>query len=157
MDRRSLLKLLPVAVTGLALGSTVTAASEGNRIAWHSYSRSHREELRAVTNKIIKESARMWMASVRYRESERGAVLVTIYGNLARKITFDSGQINQEEITLDEKQRAELQQYKNELGRCLPQRIGSQIGVNGDWRLRAWIYNGRHPNEWIMSADKIAA
>lgn len=164
MDRRSLLKLLPVAIAGTALGSAasrtaattkVVDASEGNVIGGHSYTRAHREALRKVTRKIIKESADMW-GSVRDRSNGRNAVLVTLYGNLARKITFDSGYIIEKEITLDEKQRADLRQYQDGLNRRIPQRIGTEF-LNGSWRLRAWIYNGRRPNEWIMSAEKIAA
>lgn len=140
MNRRSLLKLLPAAVTGIALSSTVrTASSAPSRDS---------ARLNTVRRMIAETPAQGWAS--RYGH---GSTLVYFGDGQAFEVSFRNNRPTILERPLTSSERGDLKRYQQKLDPHVPQTIGTPVG-NGKWRIRGWIHNGRHSDGWIMSVEQ---
>lgn len=139
MKRRELLKCVIGWVAGVAVMSPTSAALS-----------SESDRLETVRRMLAETPAQRWSSRSGY-----GSTLVYFGDGQAFEVVFQNHKplISTRELTTSE--RSDLGAYQKTLNRHVPQRVGTVL-CNNEWRLRGWIYNGRDPHEWIMSAEKIA-
>lgn len=136
MNRRDIIKAIPALLV-------VPFAVE----AWPVYD----ESLETVRRMASEPHARYWGS--RYG---RGPTLISFGDETVYEVRFkdDSPVITARGITPSED--ADLHWYKKHTSRHIPQELGS-IVKEGQYRLRGWVYNGRHSESWVMSVEQISA
>lgn len=148
MNRRQVFCGLLVAAPALA---AIAKGESGDRdpIDLIRTSRTRARRLQTVRRMITETPAQGWPSRVGH-----GTTLVYFGDGEAFEVAFKNQRptISTRELTSSEYR--DLTQYQQETDSRIPQSVGTIIG-DSKWRLRGWIYNGRHSDSWIMSAEPL--
>lgn len=146
MNRRDILKFGGAAIF-TTVGSCV--AVRGRAVAGSAFAPISSERQR-ILNEMILQSGGMWE---RYRDRQKSPVLVYFGDGPAAELRQDGSrkwQINYRELTKSEADQ--LDQYYQEVSPHMGTRLGDRFHRDSDYRIRAWVLNGRQP-EWNCSID----
>lgn len=152
MNRRSLLTNGLKAAGAIALAASVRPFSFASRRS--DWTQVATAEQSATIRRMINEQGKWWRQT---RDRENGQNPALIYfgdGNPAFEVSRNSlgWQIKYRELTQPEAK--EFDNYIDSLSRYIPTKIGDRLGRGSNYKLRAWIKNGRKPN-WNMSVDRV--
>lgn len=136
MKRRELLKRIGQLAVVVTSARFISASSSSPRLA------------------TVRQMTQEWPARLWGCRNDRGSTLIYFGDNPAFEVKYKRGDWDIRERELTSSEYSELQRYKDKLDPRVPQRVGTALG-KGDLRLRGWVYNGRYPNEWRMSAESI--
>lgn len=162
MNRRDLIKSLPVLLAIPFVGASPTRADEtyaegiSSALMWFGPSTWRKDK----AAEILRESGEMWLA-VRERHNGRNPVLIAFEDHLAVEIVRDGNLWTLTERPLSDEETASRDQYRRDSRLAFTEyplhktallpRIGQRV-FGETYTVRAWIHNGRYPG-WVMSVD----
>ena len=133
MNRRELLKTLPAPLL-IGLVPVALCASEDPQL----------QKVREITQD--------WTAKECY--GKQGPTIFCFDEQIGYEIIQKPDGFDIHRRELSQSEREGLQEYKAGLDRHVPQRIGTAVH-NGEYQIRGWVYNSRHPKAWLMSVERV--